>query len=198
MNSVNSRKLINHWSVIWAQFKDPHCYLCLPGSVVACWFITQAVGVRIHFFCKNNFYRFCRFFRIHLGKTWLGRSDRGVLAFKICLCRTRIASWCFQFLWDIHEIIVKLPDFELKHTRLCCINIPLTRYRDQAGIPSNAALIWDSIYMGFQILHRRGNQSMKGVTIHHLNQDAPTSSILLLIAKGLFTTWDLLRDCDYH
>ena len=28
----------------WAQFKDPHCYLCLHGAVLACWFITQEVG----------------------------------------------------------------------------------------------------------------------------------------------------------
>ena len=27
-----------------AQFKDAHCYLCLYGAVVACWFITQEVG----------------------------------------------------------------------------------------------------------------------------------------------------------
>ena len=25
-------------------FKDPHCYLCLHGTVVASWFITQEVG----------------------------------------------------------------------------------------------------------------------------------------------------------
>ena len=65
--------------------------------------------------------------------------------------------------------------------------MPLTRYRDQAGIPSNAALIWDSIH-GIPYLHRpRGNQSMKQVTIHHLNQDAPTSNILPVIPKGSFT-----------
>ena len=102
------------------------------------------------------------------------------------IIRTRIASWYFQFLWDIHQIIVKSLDFELNHTSLCCINMPLTRYRDQAGIPSNAALIWDSIH-GIPYLHRRGNQSMNEVTIHHLNQDAPTSNILPVISKGSFT-----------
>ena len=28
----------------WAQFKDPHCYLCLHGAVLACWFSTQKIG----------------------------------------------------------------------------------------------------------------------------------------------------------
>ena len=103
------------------------------------------------------------------------------------IIRTRIASRCFQFLWDIHQIIVKSPDFELNHTRLCCINMPLTRYRDQAGIPSNAALIWDSIHGIPYLRRRRGNQSMNKVTIHHLNQDAPTRNILPVISKGSFT-----------
>ena len=40
---MNSGKLINHSSMNWAQFKDPHCYLCLHGAVVT-WFITQEVG----------------------------------------------------------------------------------------------------------------------------------------------------------
>ena len=55
----------------WAQFKDPHCYLCLRGAVQACWLITQEVGGLNTSFCKNNFYRFGRFFRINLGKTQL-------------------------------------------------------------------------------------------------------------------------------
>ena len=54
MNSANSRKLINHWSINWAEFKDPHCYLCLHGTVVACWFITQEVWGSNTPFCKNN------------------------------------------------------------------------------------------------------------------------------------------------
>ena len=37
------------------------------GSMLV--YYTRGCGVRIHLFCKNNFYRFCRFFRIHLGKT---------------------------------------------------------------------------------------------------------------------------------
>ena len=28
----------------WAQFKDPFCYLCLAGAVVASWSLTQEVA----------------------------------------------------------------------------------------------------------------------------------------------------------
>ena len=28
----------------WVQFKDPRFYLCLIGTVVSCWFISQEVG----------------------------------------------------------------------------------------------------------------------------------------------------------
>ena len=71
MNSVNSGKLMNHWRMNWAQFMDPNCYICLLGAVLACWFNTQAVGGSNKPFCKNNFYKFCRFFRINLRKTRL-------------------------------------------------------------------------------------------------------------------------------
>ena len=38
----------------WAQFKDPHCYLCLDGAVVACWLITLVVeGSNILFLPKK-------------------------------------------------------------------------------------------------------------------------------------------------
>ena len=40
--SMNSGNLINHWSMNWAQFKDPLCYLCLTGTVVASWSLKQA------------------------------------------------------------------------------------------------------------------------------------------------------------
>ena len=46
--------------------------MCCAGAVLACWFITQEVGGSNAPFCTNIFYRFCRFckfFRIHLGKT---------------------------------------------------------------------------------------------------------------------------------
>ena len=60
----------------WAQFKDPHCYLCLHGAVEACWFITQGVGGLNTPFCKNNFYRF---FRINLGKTRMNEFQNAVI-----------------------------------------------------------------------------------------------------------------------
>ena len=41
LNSVNSEKLINHWSMNWAQFKDPISHMCLAGAVVAAWSLTQ-------------------------------------------------------------------------------------------------------------------------------------------------------------
>ena len=67
---MNSEKLTNHWSINWVQFKNPHCYLCLHGPVVVCWFITQEVrGSNTPFFA-NIISRFCWFFRIHLGKLY--------------------------------------------------------------------------------------------------------------------------------
>ena len=41
MNSVNSEKIINHPTMNWAQFKDPMSHMCLAGTVVACWPLTQ-------------------------------------------------------------------------------------------------------------------------------------------------------------
>ena len=41
VNSANSGNLINHWSKIWAQFKDPVSHTCLAGVVVASWSLTQ-------------------------------------------------------------------------------------------------------------------------------------------------------------
>ena len=40
LNSVNSGKLINQW----AQFKDPVSHMCLAGTVVASWSLTQDVA----------------------------------------------------------------------------------------------------------------------------------------------------------
>ena len=84
-NSVNSGKLIIHWSINWAQFKDPVSHMCLAGALVACWFVTQEVGgSNTHFFAKIffKFCRFCRFYRIHLGKTLMTCSN--------------------LFIWDLH------------------------------------------------------------------------------------------------
>ena len=83
----------------WAQFKDLHCFLCLHGAVVACWFITQEAGGSN----KNNFYRSCRFFRIHLGKTRIHCCQQvptlgvevHVIAFSVNLPQT-LVHWFFQ------------------------------------------------------------------------------------------------------
>ena len=57
--------------------------------MVACWFIAQEIGgwgcrVRIQLFCKNNFYRFSRVFRIHLGK----------IRPSLSVANTRSVFWC--------------------------------------------------------------------------------------------------------
>ena len=43
LNSVNSKKLINHPSMNWAQVKDAISHMCLAGAVLACWSLTQEV-----------------------------------------------------------------------------------------------------------------------------------------------------------
>ena len=42
--SVNSSNLINHWSMTWFQFKEPVSDMCLAGSVVASWSLTQEMA----------------------------------------------------------------------------------------------------------------------------------------------------------
>ena len=42
--SLNSGNLINHWSINWAQFKDPPCYPYFVGTAVASWSLTQEVA----------------------------------------------------------------------------------------------------------------------------------------------------------
>ena len=44
VNSANSGKLINHWSMNWDQIKDPVSHMCLAGAVVASWSLTQEVA----------------------------------------------------------------------------------------------------------------------------------------------------------
>ena len=61
-----NEKLVRH---CWVQFKDSLCCQCLPGTVVACWFPTQEIAGSNTPFLQKVFYKFCRFFRIHLGKT---------------------------------------------------------------------------------------------------------------------------------
>ena len=47
--NANSGNLINHCSINLTQFKDPLCYLCLAGTVVAPWALTQEVA------CSKSF-----------------------------------------------------------------------------------------------------------------------------------------------
>ena len=44
VNLANSGNLINHRSMNWAQFKDPVSHMCLAGTVVASWSLTQEVA----------------------------------------------------------------------------------------------------------------------------------------------------------
>ena len=54
MTSANSGNLINHWSVNWAQFKDPISHKCLAGTVVAYWSFTQEVADSSPFTVMTN------------------------------------------------------------------------------------------------------------------------------------------------
>ena len=42
--SMNLGNLINHSSMNWGQSKDPLCYLCLAGSMVTSWSLSQEVA----------------------------------------------------------------------------------------------------------------------------------------------------------
>ena len=45
MISANSGNLINHWSMNWAQYKDPVSHMCLAGAVVTSWsFAPEGAG----------------------------------------------------------------------------------------------------------------------------------------------------------
>ena len=44
VNSANSRNLINHWSMNWAQFVDPVSHMCIAGAMVAFWYLTQKMA----------------------------------------------------------------------------------------------------------------------------------------------------------
>ena len=40
----------------WVQFKDPLCYLCLAGPVVAFWGLTQAIAGLFSFTVMTNIF----------------------------------------------------------------------------------------------------------------------------------------------
>ena len=54
--SVNSDNLINHWSMNWNQFKDPTSNVCLAGTVVACWSLTQEMASSSPFTVMTNIF----------------------------------------------------------------------------------------------------------------------------------------------
>ena len=54
VNSANSVNLINHSRMNWAQFKDLVCHVCLAGTVVASWSLTQEVAGSSPFAVKTN------------------------------------------------------------------------------------------------------------------------------------------------
>ena len=50
-NSVNSG---NHRDINWGQFKDPVSHLCLSGTVVASWSLTQMLAASKPFTVMMN------------------------------------------------------------------------------------------------------------------------------------------------
>ena len=60
-NFVNSLNLINHWIMNWSQFKDPVSYMCLDGTVLASWSVTEWVVVLRTFNCYDKY--FCYWIR---------------------------------------------------------------------------------------------------------------------------------------
>ena len=54
VNLVNSGNLINHWSMNLVQFKDPVSHMCLAGTVVASWYLTQEVAGSSPFTVMTN------------------------------------------------------------------------------------------------------------------------------------------------
>ena len=68
LNSVSSRNLISHWSMNWAQFKDPVSDICLAGAVVVSWSQTQEVAGLSSFIVMT--YILCH---------WIQRFQRNIL-----------------------------------------------------------------------------------------------------------------------
>ena len=56
VNSANSGNLINHWSMNWAQFKNPVYHMCLAGAVVASWPLIQEEAGLSPFTVRTNIF----------------------------------------------------------------------------------------------------------------------------------------------
>ena len=79
--SANSGNLVNHWSMNWAQFKDPVSHMCLAGAVIASWSFRQEVAGS-SLLMTNIFCHWIRWMKWkHLGKTpmrcekWNGKAQ---------------------------------------------------------------------------------------------------------------------------
>ena len=53
LNPANSENLIYYWSINWRRYKDPASHMCLAGTRVASWSLTQEVAGLNSPFCKN-------------------------------------------------------------------------------------------------------------------------------------------------
>ena len=56
----------------WAQFKDPVSHMCLAGTVVAPWSLTQEMAGSSPFIVKTNIFviEFSKQFSKHFSKHW--------------------------------------------------------------------------------------------------------------------------------
>ena len=52
LNSANSENLKNHW----VQFKDPVSHMCLAGTLISLWSLTQEVAGSSHFTVMSNIF----------------------------------------------------------------------------------------------------------------------------------------------
>ena len=110
---LNTGNLLTHWSVNWAQFQDPVSHMCLAGTVVASWFVTQEVAGSSHFNNKYFCHWICRIQWKHLGIVWIFFA--GVIA---CHLFTRYRYFWFlcdydiyplSLLWETSEEIIYWP-----------------------------------------------------------------------------------------
>ena len=69
VNSVNSGNLKSHWSINRTQYNDPVSHVCLAGTVVAYWSLTQEVAGSRPFTVTNIFVTEFAEFSENLGKT---------------------------------------------------------------------------------------------------------------------------------
>ena len=69
--SANSGNLINHWSMNWAQFKDPVFHRCLGIDVVVSWSLRHKVA-GLHLLMTNIFCQWIQYFWTYLNMKLVG------------------------------------------------------------------------------------------------------------------------------